>query len=130
MKRAKGQKVSAKDVIAACEGTGGIITLIAKKCNCTRQTIASLRDKNKDVAAAIDEAKEEMLDLSESVLFQKISKYKDLKAVMYYLDSKGRDRGYGKTTQNITQKTELTVNNLDAIPDDAADKLLRERGRE
>lgn len=56
---------------------------------------------NPDMVAIETEIVEEMLDLSEAQLMIKI-RSGDLKAVTYYLDAKGKERGYGNKRTSIT----------------------------
>lgn len=80
-------------IIQALKQAGGIAADAARLLGCERSNIWNRLKKSKELQAARDEARAETLDLCESVLIECI-KAKNLGAVVFYLKTQGRDRGY------------------------------------
>jgi len=81
------------------------------------------------------EVDESFLDLAESVLLKKIRK-EDLKAVIYFLDTRGKSRGYGKsikvngdikTNSNVVVEGTLTYEQIKRIEKEAEEELKKEQ---
>lgn len=79
-------------------GTGGIVSQIAEKLQCSRNTVYAYIDKYPEVKTAYDDEKEMILDVCEEGLFAKIYG-QDFEAIKYYLERKGKCRGYGGQDQ-------------------------------
>jgi len=76
----------------AIEGSGGIITQIAKKVGCARQTAYNCIEKF-ELQNAVKAEAETILDLAETKLVQNINN-NDNTAIIFYLKTKGKNRGY------------------------------------
>ena len=85
-------------VIKAINGTGGIISQVAERLQCSRQTVYTYINKYKKVKSAYDDEKDTILDVCEEGLFAKIYG-QDFEAIKYYLERKGKSRGYGGQDQ-------------------------------
>lgn len=81
-------------VIKAIEGTGGIVSQIAERLGCDRKTVYNYINKYQEIKEAYDNEKEMILDVCEEGLFAKIYS-QDFDAIKYYLERKGKSRGYG-----------------------------------
>ena len=92
------QRLSIKTVVKAIQGTGGIVSQIAEKLQCARQTVYVYIKKYPEVKEAYDNEKEMILDVCEEGLFAKIYG-QDFDAIKYYLERKGKSRGYGGQDQ-------------------------------
>jgi hypothetical protein len=79
----------------AVEGSGGIMTVIAKKLGVNRQYLYVWLDKNPKLRAYIDEEMDKLLDFAEVKLYEEINK-DNLRAIIFFLSTRGRKRGYGK----------------------------------
>lgn len=102
---------SQKKVIEAIQGTGGIITQIAERLRCTRQTVYNYLKRYPKVKEAYDQEKDMILDVCEEGIFAKIYA-QDLDAIKYYLAKKGHDRGYGEVSdfgKGVTDKAQFTM---------------------
>lgn len=77
----------------ALKGSLGIITTIAKRCDCNRISIYRLIENNPELKKEIEAEKDKVLDVAESGLFSKVNSG-DWKAIQYMLDRKGNKRGY------------------------------------
>ena len=92
------QRIPISTVISAISGTGGIVSQIAEKLQCSRRTVYTYIDKYQEVKSAYDDEKEMILDVCEEGLFAKIYG-QDFEAIKYYLERKGKCRGYGGQDQ-------------------------------
>ena len=91
----KGLKYSDEDIIAVLNSAGGIISTAAKKLGCARQTIYNRIESSKTVATAREEIDASNIDLAEDQLLTAI-KEGHLTAVIFYLKTKGKHRGYSE----------------------------------
>lgn len=97
-------KRSKAEVLAAIPGSGGIVSKIAKRLGIGRRTLFEYRQRWPEVEEAITDATEAGLDFAETQLMNLIESG-DIKAIMYYLDNKGRGRGWGSQQQISLQAT-------------------------
>jgi len=105
-------KINLKNWEKAIYNTRGIITTIARNLDVDRGTVYKFLKKNKKARELLEEEKEKVYDVAESVLFQRLAE-KDLSAVKLLLlnNKRGRARGYGESrevnmTGDITQSIE------------------------
>lgn len=98
------QRRTKEQVLQAIPGSGGIVTVIANKLGIARRTLFKYRQQWPDVEEAIITAAEEGLDFAESKLMAQVAKG-DIRAIMFYLERKGRDRGWGAQQQINLQGT-------------------------
>ena len=83
-------------ILEAVKGSGGICSKIAKRLGIDRRTLYKYRQEWPEIEEAIHEAEDEGLDMAESQLMNLVA-MGDLKAIMYYLDNKGKKRGWGQS---------------------------------
>ena len=86
------------DFLEALKASAGLVTQACKKVGIgSRKTLYEWRSKDPDFAAAWEEASKEAsemaLDLAESALMRNIQAG-DTKAIKFYLQCKGKSRGY------------------------------------
>lgn len=95
-----GPKGFTEDEIAeALEKSAGIALVAAKLLKCSRQNV-EMRIKNSERLLKVQaECNEDVLDLAESVLLGQL-KRKSLRAAIYILERKGKDRGWVKRIEN------------------------------
>ena len=84
---------TAEQFIKAIPGTGGIVSLIAKKVGCTWHTARKYIDRYATVQQAWRDECEAVLDLAETQAIGAIRKG-DPQMVRWYLATKGKQRGY------------------------------------
>jgi len=94
--RGRKPKFTQKEVIDALRSSGGIISLAARKLGCSRTTIYNYIQRYSKIREAYEEIIETWLDIAEMKLLQKILEG-DLRAIIFYLRTKGASRGYGPT---------------------------------
>lgn len=78
----------------ALEGSGGVQAVIAKKLEVERSTITRYLDKNPKMRLLVQAESERMIDVAENSLHSLISKKKDMRAIKFFLETKGKSRGY------------------------------------
>ncbi len=88
------KKYTVEKVIRAIEGTGGLRTQIAENLGCTIATVISYIKDYPEIKKALDDEENKVLDMAEGALFSLIQAG-DTSAIFYYLNNKGRKRGYG-----------------------------------
>ncbi|SNR99404.1 hypothetical protein SAMN04488503_2237 [Humidesulfovibrio mexicanus] len=88
-------KYTIKQVKQAINGTGGIKVEICERLKCSRTTLDAYIAKHPEIAEYYKEECESVLDMAESRLFSNIDRG-ELGALMYYLNNKGKERGYNR----------------------------------
>lgn len=96
-------KYTVEQVLEAIKDTGGIKTEVCQRLNCGRRTIYVYIDRFPEIKEAFEEEEEKVLDMAESSLFAMIQNG-DLTAIFYYLNNKGRRRGYGAPSGKIHEQ--------------------------
>jgi transposase-like protein len=81
------------DLFKAIENSGGNISLIARRLGCLRSTVYKYLDRYPDLGIQIEQEREAMLDMAENELLRQI-KDGNTTAVIFYLKTQGRSRGY------------------------------------
>lgn len=85
--------ISAGKAIKAIEGSGGFVTQIAKRLDCSRKHFYSLMDKHPTVREALEDEREKLKDIAEGKLLEQINTG-NMTAIIFYLKTQGKDRGY------------------------------------
>ena len=95
----------------ACKGSGGIISIIAKKLDVTRQSVYDFMQREPGSKKYLDEAKEAIIDMAESKLINSMNN-NDLESIKWYLSRIGRHRGYiaNPEVQVIGKQTNTQIN--------------------
>jgi len=84
---------TAERIIKAAAESNGLIKNIAARAKLGRNTITRYVKEYPSVSQAVDDAKEELYDLTESELIKKI-KDGDLTAIIFFLKTRCKHRGY------------------------------------
>lgn len=93
-----------KDFLKALEKSRGIIVTACKAVGMSRSQVRTWRAQDKVFRDAMDEISENSIDFVEGKLYDKIAEG-DLTAIIFYLKTKGRERGYGaKSVAEIEEK--------------------------
>lgn len=92
-----------KALLDALEKSLGIVTTACKSVGVDRGTFYNYLKTDPDFAAAVEDVGEVTLDFAESALLRNI-KQGDTTAIIFYLKTKGRVRGYIQS-QNIDHTT-------------------------
>jgi hypothetical protein len=88
-------KLTPDQIIDAVRRTHGMISHAAARLRCDRDTVHNYAKRFPAVAAAIREARERTLDIAELALYEAI-KAGEPWAVMFYLRTQGKARGYSE----------------------------------
>lgn len=88
--------ISEAKLIGALRKWGGMSALAAKELGITRQAVHQRVKNSATIRAAVAEMEEETLDIGEGHLI-KLVRNGDKDAVKYYLDRRGKKRGYGSS---------------------------------
>ena len=89
----KKREMTAQKIIQALGENAGLLTAAAKKAGVSYTTMQRYVKDCPTVKDAVIEAKERMLDFTESKLFEKI-KNGDTACIIFYLKTQGKKRGY------------------------------------
>lgn len=107
-------------ILKAIKGSGGIITSIANKLGCAWDTANKYVNKNEKTRTAYKNEKEQILDLSETVVYQSI-KNGNTQDAKWVLATLGKKRGFGETAPQVlddAEDNELTIEIVDANNED------------
>lgn len=102
-------------IIKAIKGSGGIITSIANKLGCAWDTANKAVNKNERTRTAYKNEKEQILDLSENVVYESI-KSGNTQDAKWVLATLGKRRGFGET-----QPSDQTDNQIKIVVVDDGD---------
>jgi AcrR family transcriptional regulator len=86
-------KYTEKQMLEAIKGSGGDISEVAKRLGCARSTVYRYLDRYPAVYEALEEEREVLLDIAEYGLMKRVEDG-DLRAIIFTLKTKGKDRGY------------------------------------
>lgn len=115
---AKYQKISQKQFLSVVSGTGGLYTVIARKLGINRHTVAEYIKRDPVLADAVQQERESTLDDVESV-FVDACLEGDIQACMFYLKTKGKERGYTERVENDLRSSRPIVIQVDEVDADA-----------
>lgn len=87
-----------KDVVAALAKYHGIVSDSCKEARISRETFYKWLHKDKKFAAEVEAVLDEALDFVESKMFQSIEAG-DVRMIIFYLETKGKKRGYTKKVE-------------------------------
>lgn len=87
-----------KKVLKLLEESRGIVSYACKNGGIARETFYRWCREDKDFKQAVDDISEENIDIVESKLLNKIND-DDLTAIIFFLKTKGRKRGYVEKTE-------------------------------
>lgn len=80
----------------------GIVSYACEKTGITRETFRLWKNKDPKFKAECKDIEEHVIDIVESKLLTKINN-EDLTAIIFYLKTKGKDRGYvERVEQNVS----------------------------
>jgi hypothetical protein len=113
-----------QEIIKALLASHGLVSHAARRLKCTPGTIQNHIKNNTEVAAACQQARDTMLDFTESKLFESI-KGGDLHAIIFYLKTQGKSRNYierqeltgkdGAPVSPVADKLDLSKISLDIL---------------
>lgn len=113
---------TAEEVVAAIEGSKGFVTIIGKRLGCSARHVYNLLDKYATARDALANEREGMRDFAEGMLYKRIEGG-DTTAIIFYLKTQAKDRGYVERTQQeitgrdggaVTAEVKLDLSGMDA----------------
>ncbi len=104
-----GNKFSVEKIAEIYSKKGGNITATCVALGITRKTFYSWKEKYAKLKEAISDVDESKLDFAESKLMEHIDSG-DITALIFYLKTKGKSRGYVERTEN-----DLNVNGFEEL---------------
>lgn len=105
-----------KDFLKHFRDGHGIVTYACDKTGISRETYRQWKLKDPKFKAACEEVSEVVLDVVESKLLNKIND-EDLTAIIFYLKTKGKHRGYVERVENNVSLTPFE-DLMMSLPDD------------
>ncbi|MBE6368901.1 MAG: hypothetical protein E7056_01920 [Lentisphaerae bacterium] len=113
------------EVLEACKGCLGILEDARKQLGVSRRTFYNYRQRWPEVQQVIEDEQERGLDFAESKLLHLV-KGGDFRAIAFYLERKGRHRGWGaqqqlQLTGATVQPPVICFEDTAAAPADAAE---------
>lgn len=92
---------TAEQVAEALRKANGIYAAAARLLRCDRRTVAAYVERYASVRAAAEEANATLLDIAEGHLVKDVQAGK-FEQIKYYLNAKGRSRGYGIERREVS----------------------------
>ena len=83
----------ANPMTGAPQTSGGIVSTVARRLNCSRTTVYKAINEYATVQQALDDEREGMKDMAEGEMYKKI-KGGDTTMIILYLKTQAKDRGY------------------------------------
>ena len=108
----KTESITKKRVIAAIEGSAGIMSVIAKRAGCCPFTIRRKLNKWPELRDLIQQEKDTVLDFAESELI-KIIINGEYTMIIFFFKTKGKNRGYVEKIEqavSVKEKPKLNIN--------------------
>ena len=86
-------KYTAEQMVEAIRGSGGLVSIVARRLGCSRATVYRYVSRFPAVAEALESEREVLLDVAEAGLFDRVDAG-DLDAIIVALRTLGKVRGY------------------------------------
>lgn len=99
---AKPEKFTAEEMAQALTEAKGFISVVAKRLGCNQSTVRNYIARYACCREAVENSREAMKDFAESKLFKLVDE-ENITAIIFYLKTQGRDRGYIER-QEVTGK--------------------------
>lgn len=88
-----GSKFTAEEAVRAVKESGGFVTVVARRLNCSVRHVYNLVAKYESVKDALFEERESMKDLAEGEIVKKIQAG-ETTMIIFYAKTQMKDRGY------------------------------------
>lgn len=113
-------RLTKERILEACVGCNGIADAVRQRLGISRRAFYNYRQRWPEVQKAIDDELEVGLDMAESQLL-KLVKQKDFRAISFFLERRGRHRGWG-AQQQIEMNGDAPLQPIICFEDPAAPK--------
>lgn len=105
---AQPEKFTAEQIANALIEAKGFVSVAAKNLGCAPNTVRNYIKRYATCAQAVEDTREEMKDFAESKLFTEI-KNGNITAIIFYLKTQAKDRGYVERTEQTGAGGEPTT---------------------
>lgn len=139
--RARTKLPSNERIISLLESFDGNISAAAKAIKCSRNYLGDEIMRDPELKSALEQIRERAIDEAEARLRELVNDRKNkqqFNAIKYYLDSMGRERGWGKASDSrveltgkdggpissVNQTQVLGVDDMDKLSNDALAQLV------
>lgn len=95
IRRLQRRSMSRADYLLAIEKSCGVATSVAHRLGISRQAVHKRLGADPELAAAMSEARETLVDIAECVLIKKL-RAGDRATAIFVLSTKGKNRGWGR----------------------------------
>lgn len=110
--REVGKRYDITTIKKAILGSKGMVQVVADRLGCEWHTAKRYIEQFEETKIAFQNENESMIDFAESKLFQAISE-EDLTAIIFYLKTKGKNRGYiEKVLNEVESKNVIQFQNV------------------
>lgn len=107
-----GKRYDITTIKKAILGSKGMVQVVADRLGCEWHTAKRYIEQFEETKIAFQNENESMIDFAESKLFQAISE-EDLTAIIFYLKTKGKNRGYiEKVLNEVESKNVIQFQNV------------------
>lgn len=117
------RKRSKQQYIDAIIEANGLVTQAAKRLGVSHTAVLGMAERHPEVAEALRTAREKMLDVAESKLYQNIEA-NDNTAIIFYLKTQGKRRGYIERTETVT----IDIARLQEMTDEELEEVAARAG--
>lgn len=101
--------VSAGDIWDVLKETGGNLAATARELGLTRQRLSDRINKNPDLQQLLSDMREEVIDVAEGNMFQRVKSGADPAAEKFILSTIGRQRGYSTSVAGVGPGGDIVV---------------------
>lgn len=105
-------KFTRETIKQAIENSGGFVSVASRQLNCTRKTIYNYLDKYPELKEALQDIKEQYLDMAEAKLIEKI-RAGATPELLFYLKTQGKSRGYIEKQQLDLSSNDEQINKIE-----------------
>ena len=109
------KNISIEDIVKMYQKKGCNITATCTALGISRKTFYEWKEKKKKLAEGLEEVDESILDWAESKLQEHIGN-NDLQALIFFLRTKGKKRGYVEKTE-----TDVNINQFEKLMQETDD---------
>lgn len=121
------RKLHVEQVAEALRNAGGIFSGAAQQLNCAPNTIANYVRDSAVLRDLLEELQEQHLDLAETKLIKLILDG-DKTAIIFYLKTKGKSRGYSERTEVTGANGAPLTTDVKELSDEELERIIGGRG--
>lgn len=119
------KRITQEQWVDAVKQSSGIVTAVAARLGVTRQHVSQHRKDHPWLQEAFDEALHLSLDLAETNIQAAISSG-NLKVTMWFLERKGKARGWGREIQIESESMATQPTVILRLPDNGRTRIERQ----